>query len=552
MSLYPKQQEVANNLIKAYQNVDHIGQGHLYVSGEMGVGKTYIASYLVSKLKPSHTLIVAPKSVLKKWQTVLKEYTDLKSEIITKDSNFSKLPEIAICSSQNYRLLLNYSKEPDEFKTAIKDLQNKTNNARSRSDYLMIKSPLKQFNENALDFNDRWNFLEANIKTRLKKYSPQFDFIIVDEVHLLKPSTLNFATVMGLLMSSKSKFLGLTGTIFNQNISNLYQLLFLTNPLLMNPFQAVNNSNNLIYKIGRYDEHNVYPLNYFVNAIWKYIGAQISLDDINKTSETEFDLTQIIMPLKGLALSRQQELWKSIASKNMKTLNITSNRINTIVNNYLDLPSNKQPIITTMRKINSVSEIAEHTDDLRNSTVKRKSYSGMYLKPIPVDQTAKFKQCQNILDTYPQKTIIFVQDEELIKPLSEHLKNSSYLPKNVNIAQRAKYINDLLGKYQSVVLTSKTLAVGVDLNKAQNVIWYQVPSDVSQILQAQRRVLRLSDQIKSSKVWYLYYKDTSQEDVINEVANSAVNNSAVYNQRRTDNLARMSKILFGGIDEDEY
>ena len=75
---------------------------------------------------------------------------------------------------------------------------------------------------------------------------------------------------------------------------------------------------------------------------------------------------------------------------------------------------------------------------------------------------------------------------------------------------------------------------------------------MSQILQAQRRVLRLSDQIKSSKVWYLYYKDTSQEDVINEVANSAVNNSAVYNQRRTDNLARMSKILFGGIDEDEY
>lgn len=545
MPLYPKQQEVADNLFKAYQNPNHISQGRLYVSGEMGVGKTYIASALIAKLQPKHTLIMAPNTVLPKWQKVLKEYTDLHSKIITKQSSFNDMPDIVLCSYKNYKLLINYSKNSQDTKIALKEFQRHITNAQARDDYLMLNKLTDNKESTSL-----WSTLDAKLQTSLMTKMPYFDFVVADEVHLLKPSTQAFATIIGLLINQKTKFLGLTGTIFNQNIRNLYQLLFLTNPLLMNQFQAINGQTSETYTLDRYRIHSYHPLNYFINAIWQYIAAQISLVDISKTSTEEFDLKQAIMPLKGLTLTHEQKLWQAIATDNMKSLYVKQKQIDKIINNYFDLPSNKQPVITMTRKNECNPYIANYTERSNEAAAKHKVFCGMYLKPIALNKTAKFKQCQAILKEYPQKTIIFVQDKNLVEPLSNNLKNSSYVPNKIAVSKRADYINNLLETHQSVVITSNTLATGVDLNKAQNVIWYQVPANVSQILQAQRRVLRLSDHIKESKVWYLYYSDTSQEDTIMEVANSAINNSATYNERRTDNLANMSHILFGDFENE--
>ena len=65
--LFPKQEIIANLLIK------NLHQNTLYLSGEMGVGKTYIASYIASKLSKK-TLIVCPVNVINKWKKVFLEY----------------------------------------------------------------------------------------------------------------------------------------------------------------------------------------------------------------------------------------------------------------------------------------------------------------------------------------------------------------------------------------------------------------------------------------------------------------------------------------------
>ena len=48
--LYPKQQECVNQIINTFNTPNHISNHRIYLSGEMGVGKTYIASSVADKL----------------------------------------------------------------------------------------------------------------------------------------------------------------------------------------------------------------------------------------------------------------------------------------------------------------------------------------------------------------------------------------------------------------------------------------------------------------------------------------------------------------------
>ena len=68
--LYPKQKEKADVIAKAFWHQDFI-----LLTGEVGVGKTYMASYIVKKWQDEHTdakfLIIVPKHVHNKWIEVL-------------------------------------------------------------------------------------------------------------------------------------------------------------------------------------------------------------------------------------------------------------------------------------------------------------------------------------------------------------------------------------------------------------------------------------------------------------------------------------------------
>lgn len=545
IKLYPKQQEVVDNLLKTYQNPQHIARGRLYISGEMGVGKTYMGSVILKKLQPKHALVLAPSTVLKKWQKVLAS-CNIDSIIINKKkaiADCSNLPQVVLASYNNYKYLLAPEDEVSNYCESLKKLQQKLTNSVKRNTPLMLKVVPGIYE----DWRVKHDLISMELEHNLTNYSQNFDFVICDEVHLLKPSRREFSFAMSLLMKRQTKFLGLTGTLFSQNLSNLWQLLFLTNPELCNEF-AINRLElpSLFSLSDTNDPDNLLNhISYFYNYIWRYIGGQISLSDLKQKSRADFDLKQAIMPLNGINMTREQELWQTIAQANLKILGISKQKADHIVNNYLDLPENSQPLINYSRKSLTNPDLDDFVKG--DSTAKQTAYCGMYLKPIKLQETTKFKQCLSIVKQHPEKTLIFVQDPNLISKLAANLPHASYIPNNIDVVRRAKYLNDAFQRHQIMIATSKDLAVGIDLNNAQNIIWYQVPSDVTQILQAQRRVLRLSDYQKDSKVWFLYYKNTTQEKTILQVANSAVNNSATYNVRQDDNMARLSQVLFDGI-----
>lgn len=503
--LYKSQAEIVNAFVKAYKDPQLTMQHHIYISGEMGTGKTYMGCAIAAELNPKHVLISCPSSMPKKWAEVYQDFTNVKPLIFNKKTTTAKdianAPAVIVVQKDLYTLVnLVYSDSMSQ--SVLIQLE------------ALIKSDVK--------------YGEVSSLTNFEKSLPHyFDFVICDEIHTYKPTTQVFRALAALCQSNVL-LLGLTGTLFKQNIADLHCLLSLTNP----EFNGLS-----------YTDDDLRDPSWFYPNIWQYISAPISLKDVERNQQeeqSEEELKQNIMPLHGLTLSDEQQAWYDLAICNLKRLGISKSKIDQVTTSYLDLPQMKQPSVNR--------SVADESDIFNKTRIRKKYFSGMTLSPIKLENTPKFKQVKDILKKHPEKTIIFVQDTNLGKILTKYLDKSFIIPASIANSDVAAYVNDRLNTdYDIVIATTKQISTGIDLNSAHQVIWYQVPSDVTAVLQAQRRVLRLNS-TTSSTVWFLYYNNTAQEQTIKDVSHASTNNAAAYNVRATDNLSRLTGILFGNID----
>lgn len=501
--LYSSQANVVDALLKVYRNPELTMQHHNYISGEMGTGKTYMASALVAELEPKHVLISCPSSMPKKWQKVYADFTGQAPIIYTTKTTKEELlaaPAVIVVQSNLYKLVKTLYGDSPQMDTMEREIKTEVSHGQ-------------------LDDDITSNY----------EFEHYFDFAIFDEIHTYKPTTQVFRA-LAVLCNSNIYMLGLTGTLFKQNIADLHCLLTLTNPEF----------NGLMYS-----DDDLRDSGWFYPNIWCYISVPISLKDVEHDQiavKSEEDIKQEIMPLHGIDMSEEQTAWYDLAQNNLKRLGISSKMIDQVTTYYLDLPQAKQP---TVQRSNP--------DSFQNdkSRARFDFFVGMTLSPIDIEKTPKFKQLKQILQDSPDKTIVFVQDIKLGKVLCEHLEHSFAIPSGIDHTEVADYVNSRLnGDFNIAIATTKQISTGIDLNSAHQIVWYEVPSDVTAILQAQRRVLRLNS-TDSSKVWFLYYNDTAQEQIIRDVSAASTNNAAAYNVRATDNLAKLTGILFGNIDNDE-
>lgn len=496
--LLPAQNAAVNALLQGYQNPDLEMQHHLFISGEMGTGKTYMGSAIIAQLKPKHVLIVCPRSMPTKWQNVSQDFTGIKSVMyqpkMTKDELIAA--NVLIVTQ-------------DKLFSLVKKLYETNDNFDKLQDH--IQKSLRDEDIVLTPYED--------------KFEHYFDFVICDEIHTYKPTHQVFRA-LAMLCCSKIYLLGLTGTLFRQNIADLHCLLMVTNP----EFENLD-----------YQDDNLRDPAWFYTNIWRYISVPISLKDVERQQVEE--VKQDIMPLKGITLSPEQQAWYELAKFNLKRLSVSNTKIDQITTNYLDLPQEKQPTISR--------SVADSYNSMSQTRIRSKYISGMTLTPIKLVNTPKFKQLQGILKKSPDKTIIFVQNTDFGKELALHLDHAFVIPKALAVKDVAEYVNDRLnGDYDLAIATIKQIQTGIDLNSAHQIIWYQVPNDVTAILQAQRRVLRLNS-TNNSKVWFLFYNNTAQETIIKDVSRSATNNAAAYNVRRDDNLTRLTGLLLGELDDLE-
>lgn len=462
-TLYGKQQQVADEVSKALVQDSYYLNHSAYISGEMGVGKTYIAANIIKQIADptTLTLIISPSEVTHKWQSILANFGVTNTQIFDKKEN-------------------------------------------------MIDSGI-------LILVDRELTQAMNQLSRRK-----IDFIVYDEIHKLKPDSKVFENLKRIrtrYSSTRNMFLGLTGTIFGQNIDKLITILKYTHPKI------------------KFQEYYSFDLAWFMKQ-WVNVAWIISLSDVEQhfQSDGTDDLQQTIAPIQLIAPTPEQKLVYEVAREQLRVANFNKFEEEAIL--LLDYPRQNQA------KYRNLQLGKEYV----NKPHHKKKYSLTFsLRDIDFTHTPKYKQLLKILDN-PEKTLIFANDDDLIKKLDETLSKAGFktktLPKSLKSHEYSKFINSELSSTSDIfILNPMRISVGVDINTASRIIWYQLLSDLSSTIQAQRRVYRLSSN-KSSVIHYLAYSDTYQENLINEISESSKRNAAAYGTNDTSNLAKLSGVLF--------
>lgn len=483
IQLYGKQQIIVNDITQSYnnylQNPKGIFSNGAFISGEMGVGKTYMGAVIVKNMKKDNhvTLIISPASTTHKWQKVLNELIDTDVVIFNpKDDTIL----------QNGVLIMR-----------AKDLTN----------YLkMFKS----------------------------KTAPMFDFIIYDEIHTLKPKLKPFENLTELRNNFAPRktvpLLGLTGTIFSQSVKSLQKVLELTHP----EYQELQ-ANGLVQDSGKTD------LPRFM-YYWTKIAWSISLKDVESDfqSDNTDDIEQTIAPIKLIDPTEEQKAVYNVAKLQMSALSVANAPAK--ATNILDLPSQAGNLIKS--RTNKKLWVDGHTRQIQTAF-----NVGFTLTDVIFEHTPKYQELTKILTDNHEKTLIFANEEDLIKQLATSLTNEGFsvatMPKSIKAHDFSNYINEQLsGDAEIFIINPMKISTGVDITTASRIIWYQLLNDLGSTLQAQRRVYRLSS-TKSSIIHFLAYSRTYQETLINEISDSAKNNAVSYGQNDTSNLAKLTGLLFG-------
>ena len=482
-------QKTAEQKICHYFNQHH--NQACFLSGEPGVGKTYIASQFIHDYltqRPHHrVLVVSPANVIKKWKQVLTEYN----------------PQASI-----HRLT---KKQPQ------------------------VIDGINLISNHDLTITD-------NIDNR------NFNLLVYDEIHEIQAGRANYEHLSHLVTNHSycPDILGLTGTIFNQDTSKLFELFKLTNPQACQDWRKFNESNmNNIVK--------------FINRFWQYVSVTINLANVNADLH-KTEIEQKIMPIKLIPLTDEERAFYEFTSIRNRSL---SNQGDKIASDLIDFPRNDQFITKrrTKTKTNSLDSAftvlqemhismpdCDHIDKIPR---EEKYVSAISLSQINLTNTQKFNRVQAILKDNPHQTVLILLNgnqnlqrlAKAIQPATQ--RNVKVLNQHTAPTKRAQAINDYLNQCDSniMIANANTIKTGIDLNSVNIIIWYQLLNNLSDILQTQRRAHRLSSE-QESKVYYLAYQGTKQEKLISQLSQSNTRNASAYGKRSTDALSQLQGIMF--------
>lgn len=465
--LYPKQKELSDKLIKQFEKDNEFNC--LFLSGEMGVGKTHMSSYIIdyfnNKYKYGYIILLAPNNVYRKFKALL-------GDILVKPSSTDNLNE-----------------------------DNKV--------YFFTHRSFSAF------LNKADNETKKNISEKL-------NFLVIDESQELSYNNIQMINDLKNSCKKDLKLLCLTGTIFDGTLSKLENLL------------------NTFYEKYSY-KYNIKDLFSFINVLWKYISVSLSLDDLKEHTNLEDnnDIQQKIMPIDFVEIDNEEKLFYDLVKNQLgnfysteyKDDNISKNEL--MASAYLDFPDKD----FYFKKNNKVED---------DTNLKISTYNIVSLpltKKITIEDTNKYKRAKDILnDNKGQKTLIYINDDDFGKHLNKTLQKDGYLSEFVNKNDNLDIrINKIFETKDIVIINPRLIKIGIDI-QAENIIWYQLLTNVTDILQAQRRITRLNSTTES-KIYFLGYDNTAQKRMLNYISNIAKNNAAAYGFKDKSNLSKLTGIL---------
>lgn len=361
-------------------------------------------------------------------------------------------------------------------------------------------------------------------------YSGKIDYLIADEIHLYKAGESAQGEAFGDLVHAANKTVGLTGTLLNGYASGLFHILYRTFAHTMKKegydyndceafardYGVTRKTNRFEWSEGRQGTRSgsgsikalpgVSPI-----VFTKFLlenAAFVSLSDI---ADGLPNYTEIPMPvdMDPELASSYRRLEDSIRhsfggrrrSGGMKTLAQMLQSLSV----YPDQPYGQPPIIHP-----ESGDIVATPDELDDRSRNKE---------------ARFMNLVREKHAMGEKVLVYYHwtnrtnlGDRLTNLLHEEGLSVAVLTSKVKARDREKWINDRLAEGIDVLICNPTLVeTGLDLLDFTTIIYYQVGYNLFTMRQASRRSWRLGQE-RDIEVYFLYYRDTVQEQALSLMA----------------------------------
>ena len=366
-------------------------------------------------------------------------------------------------------------------------------------------------------------FEDLNVWIKKQKPFNQPMLIIVDEIHLAVNSKKEaFDTLISISSNHDMRGLYLTGTIMEGEKRDIVSIMRTTHPHLV--------SHNLVKSMKERFEM-------FIFHVWQYVSTSVSLEDIQDLMENRQEIKQDIAPINAIPLTTEQILFSDVISSQFLDLDVSKQVARTQIASYLDNPEKS----------------LEYRMQTRTSKSKMKSPKyvtlAMPLKDISFKNTAKYQKLVNLINNSgDDRILVYVNEPKLIAILKSALKEDGYdafTIDDVDAEMYSEYINTQFKSVKVGIVDPSKVNVGIDIH-AEQLVWYQLMPKLDKMIQAQRRVCRLSSENKSLVTIMIYDTDYENQRAI-ELSNATKQNALTYGVKQQDNLAQLTGILLEGV-----
>ena len=393
---------------------------------------------------------------------------------------------------------------------------------------------------------------KISISFYIKKFlKGVFDYCILDEAHELKGTSEQGYAAYDLIQSSKKTLL-LTGTLLNGYADSLFYLLYRTNSKLMKK-EGFEYSDEAEFArlYGVYSNESRMKLNLRTNSYERYgANKQKRLPGVSPLVFTKFLLNNsVFLSLSDMedGLPDYKEYPIGVKIEDLEVLEEYLKLEEVFVEASRSRESKGKlilPLLQAMTIYPDAPYCAEPICDPDNNNVEADP------KMLEEKISDKDKELLKIVKekiANGEKVLVYynsVNKTTLGKHLVKMFKDNDIYADELRASEKAdsreEWIENRLNKgLQVLVCNPKLVETGLDLIDFTTIVFYQVGYNLFTMRQASRRSWRLS-QTKPISVYFMYYKDTVQEQALALMATKLHASMAIEGKFSEEGLRALS------------
>jgi superfamily II DNA or RNA helicase len=413
---------------------------------------------------------------------------------------------------------------------------------------------------NAIADGEEMKGLKAPRKYSIAKYirerfAGSIDYFLADELHLYKGDSKQGQAMADIATAAKN-FIGLTGTLLNGYADGLFYILYRTLPKLMKyeGFEYKDEA-NFMRAYGVIKKNSSYRFTNGTRGERVGLGSEKKLPGVSPIVFTKFLLeNSVFLSLSDMdgglpgyeeipiSVEMDQELkdaygrlesdlreacsWNCSRGTGNGGMKIMGSLLQTL-SVYPDMPYNQPEIL--------------HPDTGEVLVVPPTLPEGLRNKENELLRLVQEKIANG------EKVLVYYEwtnRTDLAQKLSQMFKDndikSVVLTSSVNAAEREDWIDKQLDKGIDVLICNpKLVETGLDLLSFTTIVFYQIGYNIFTMRQASRRSWRLS-QTEDIKVYFIYYKNTIQDQALSLMATKLQASMAIEGKFSEEGLRAMS------------